>query len=191
MSTYAVTRTETIGVTPDRIAPLITRFPAWQQWSPFERSDPELRRSYRGPAEGAGSEYEWSGNAKAGAGVMTMTAATSHRVDIQVRFRKPFKAVSEHVFTLEPAGDSTEVTWTMTGDQTGVTGLLMRLMMPMERAMGPEFERGLTALKALAETVRDQAVSPGRPGRHGTDHAMRTSPEDASRRSGSTSSGRT
>ncbi|WP_350278273.1 hypothetical protein [Kribbella sp. HUAS MG21] len=58
MSTYEVTRTETIGATPDRITPLITRFPAWQQWSPFERSDPELRRSYRGPAEGAGAEFE-------------------------------------------------------------------------------------------------------------------------------------
>ena len=62
-----------------------------------ERSD--LKRDYRGAEEGVGAVYEWSGNAKAGAGVMTITAATANKVDIHLRFLRPFKAESQHRLT--------------------------------------------------------------------------------------------
>ena|SRR5690554_5629191 len=152
MSSYSLSRSVTVAATPERIRPLITQFPQWRRWSPFEQSDPDLKRDYRGAEEGVGAVYEWSGNAKAGAGVMTITAATANKVDIHLRFLRPFKAESQHRFDLAPSGATTNVTWTMSGEQRGLMGLVMKLFMPVEKVMGPQFEKGLASLKQAAES---------------------------------------
>lgn len=48
-----------------------------------------------------------------------------------------------------PAGDATDVTWTMTGTRNPVMGLMGRLF--FDKAIGRDFERGLASLKAEAE----------------------------------------
>lgn len=153
MGSYALSRSETIAAPPERIRPLIARFPEWRTWSPFENTDPELSREYRGAEEGTGAVYEWSGNKQAGAGIMTITDTTDDQVKIHLQFLRPFKAESRHTFDLAPSGGgATTVTWTMTGEQKGLMGLLMKLFLPMEKAMGPQFERGLATLKEVAES---------------------------------------
>jgi len=152
MGSYSLSRSVTVAAPPERIRPLITKFPQWRRWSPFEESDPDLKRDYRGAEEGVGAVYEWSGNAKAGAGVMTITEATETRVDIHLRFLRPFKSESRHRFDLAPSDGTTTVTWTMSGEQKGIMGLAMKLFMPMEKVMGPQFEKGLAALKEAAES---------------------------------------
>jgi len=151
MSRYAFSRSVAIAASPQRVLERITRFPEWRAWSPFEGADPELRRTYRGAEQGAGAIYEWSGNAQAGAGIMTITSATDSRVTIELQFLRPFKSVSHHTFDVVPDGAATRVTWTMAGELKGFTGWLMRVMMPMEKGLGPQFERGLAALKRVVE----------------------------------------
>jgi len=152
MSTYTITRSVVVDTEPERVLPLITRFENWRRWSPFEDSDPQLKREYRGPEEGTGAVYEWEGNAKAGAGIMTITEVTACQALIELEFLRPFKSSSRHVFSVTPSGGAAStVTWTMHGEQKGLTGLVTRFVMPMEKVMGPEFEKGLAALKDAAE----------------------------------------
>ena len=54
------------------------------------------------------------------------------------------------IFTLTPVADGTEVTWHMSGEQRGLMGLFGRLV-PMDKLLGADFERGLVNLKARAE----------------------------------------
>ena len=150
MSHYDVSRSATIEADPARVHALLDDFHAWTAWSPWEDLDPDLRRTYSGPDSGVGARYEWSGNRRAGRGSMEITSSTPQALAVRLAFLKPWKATSDVTFTLAPVGTGTEVTWRMTGEQTGFTALLARVV-PMDRLVGKDFERGLARLKAVAE----------------------------------------
>jgi hypothetical protein len=83
---------------------------------------------------------------------MEITGLADDRVDIALRFTAPWQADNRVslVFTPAPSG-GTDVTWTMAGEHTGgLRGLVMRLL-PMDRMIGRDFDKGLTRLKAVAE----------------------------------------
>src|SRR5471032_3172600 len=75
-----VERSVLVKVPADNILPLISDFHRWASWSPFERLDPAMKKTYSGAASGKGAIYEWVGNNKAGQGRMEVTDATASRV---------------------------------------------------------------------------------------------------------------
>jgi len=153
MGTYTVSRTRTIAADRDRIHALLADFHEWRTWSPWEDLDPDLQRTYGGAERGPGSTYAWKGNRKAGEGRMEMTGSTPERVDVTLTFLKPFRSTSSVTFTLAPAGDAdaaTDVTWTMTGEQKGLMGVLGKVV-SMDRLIGKDFDKGLERLRAAAE----------------------------------------
>ena len=148
-SEFTVERDRTIAAPVDRVRALITDFHRWRQWSPWEDVDPQLHRAYSGPDAGEGARYAWNGNRKAGAGSMEITRVTDGEVVVDLEFLKPFKAKNVTTFLLEPQGDSTRVTWRMTGERP----LMMRLMGPlinMDKLVGKDFEKGLARLDEAA-----------------------------------------
>jgi hypothetical protein len=140
----------TVDAPASAVHALVDDFHHWTTWSPWEGLDPELKRTYTGPDAGPGAHYAWSGNRKAGAGSMTITASSPEAVAVDLEFLKPFRSASKVVFTFAPRGEQTEVTWHMTGEQTGLMGVFGRVV-KMDRLIGPDFERGLARLKAVAE----------------------------------------
>lgn len=147
---YEVVRRETIDAPSAVIHDLIVDFHQWRRWSPWEDLDPDLRRSYSGPDRGEGAVYEWSGNRKAGSGRMEVTGDDPLEVTVAVTFLKPFRSSSVATFRLEPADRATTVSWTMVGPMTLATKA-MSLVGGMDKMIGPDFEKGLTRLKAAAE----------------------------------------
>lgn len=145
-------RTTTIAADPARVHALIDDFHQWVAWSPWEDLDPDLQRTYAGPDRGVGAHYAWQGNRRAGQGSMEITASTPERIDLDLVFRKPFDSASRVTFDLVPAGEErTDVTWTMRGEQKGLWGLVGKVV-PMERFVGKDFDRGLARLKGVAES---------------------------------------
>lgn len=112
--------------------------------------DPAMQRTYTGPASGVGAAHAWTGNRKAGEGHMTITGSSPERVEVELVFMKPMDATNQVTFELVPAGTGTQVTWRMTGRTTGIFGVVSRLV-PMDRLVGKDFEKGLAQLKAVAE----------------------------------------
>ena len=148
---FRVQRSATIKAPPDKIFPHLADFHAWPSWSPWEKIDPALQRTYSGPNSGPGAVYEWSGNKNIGSGRMEiLEAAPSSRVLIKLDFLSPFEAHNTAEFTLQPSGDGTTVTWAMYGPNT-LMSKLMSLVFNMETMVGPQFETGLNNLKAVAE----------------------------------------
>src|ERR1700712_3592085 len=89
--TFVVQRSVTIKSPPSPIFGLIADFHKWTSWSPYEKMDPKMERSYAGKESGQGAKYLWEGNEKAGAGTMEMTEATPPtKVVIKLDFSKPF-----------------------------------------------------------------------------------------------------
>ena len=54
---FRIERSATIQAPPEKVFPLINDFKRWKAWSPWEKIDPALKRSYTGPNEGVGAAY--------------------------------------------------------------------------------------------------------------------------------------
>lgn len=150
MSHFEVTRSTKVNAPPERVHALVNDFRQWTIWSPWEGLDPAMRRTYSGPDSGVGARYAWSGNRKAGAGSMEITSSAPERIGVELAFLKPWKATNQVAFLIVPAGSTTEVTWRMSGEQRGIAALFGKVL-PMDKMVGTDFERGLAQLKSAAE----------------------------------------
>jgi uncharacterized protein YndB with AHSA1/START domain len=149
--TFTVQRSIAIKASPEKIYPLIADFNNWHEWSPFEKTDPSMKRAFSGAASGTGAVYAWEGNGNAGVGRMEITgAAPPDKVTIQLDFTKPFPANNVVNFTLAPSSDGTTVRWTMQG-RNAYVAKLMGVFFNMDEMVGGQFESGLAAMKAAAE----------------------------------------
>jgi hypothetical protein len=150
---FHVERSATIHAPSATIFPHIDDFHRWTAWSPWEKIDPQLQRSYDGPPSGVGAGYRWTGNSHVGEGSMRITESTpGRRVGIALEFIKPFKASNIATFTLTPDGAGTRVTWAMDGKYNFISKLIS-LFMSMDEMIGTEFEKGLATLKGIAESA--------------------------------------
>lgn len=153
--TFQVQRSVAINAPPERIYPLLADFRAWGAWSPWEKKDPAMKRSFSGAESGVGARYAWDGDKNVGRGSMEIVAAAApSKVALKLDFIAPFEAHNDAVFVLQPKGQgptaSTNVTWTMTGP-TPFLGKIIHVFMKMDRMVGGDFEAGLAAMKAAAE----------------------------------------
>ena len=147
---FSVERRIVIQAPADRILPLISDFHRWADWSPWEKIDPAMKRSFGGPPAGVGATYGWQGNQEVGSGRMAVRQATPGKVSIQLDFIEPFEGHNTADFLLAPKDGGTELRWVMSGPATFVTKL-MGVFVSMDRMIGPDFEKGLAQLKAVAE----------------------------------------
>lgn len=145
-----VTRNALIPAAASVIFPLVNNFHEWPKWSPFEKIDPNLNRSYSGNESGVGAKYAWSGKARAGSGTMEIVGSEEpSKINIRLEFTKPIKGVNPTEFTFMPEGEGTRVTWTMTSEKKGI-GKIVGLFFNMEKMVGGDFEKGLASLAAAA-----------------------------------------
>jgi hypothetical protein len=151
-SDFKVERSATMRAPAPAAFAQVNDFQNWQAWSPWERVDPALKRQYEGAKAGVGAVYAWQGNKDVGEGRMTITdSRPAERVDIKLEFFKPFAAVNQTVFTFKPAtGDTTAVTWTMTGRNNFVSKAIC-LFVDMDKMVGGMFDQGLNQMKTIVE----------------------------------------
>lgn len=123
----------------------------WGAWSPYEKLDLEMQRSFSGAASGEGAVYAWQGNNSIGRGSMEIIAsAAPARVLIQLDMQSPYEGHNIVEFTLRSKGGATEVSWEMDGPLS-YTHKLVGLFFDMDGFIGGQFETGLADLKALVE----------------------------------------
>ena len=148
---FVTPRTASIKAPPEAIFPLINDFSRWPTWSPYEKLDPQMKRTLSGTDAGKGAAYAWEGNAKAGKGRMEIVnSVPSSLVSLKLDFEKPFRANNSVDFSLKPAGDTTNVTWAMRGRRPFIAKL-MGLFMNFDTLIGKDFEAGLANLKKATE----------------------------------------
>jgi hypothetical protein len=148
--TFRVQRSVSINAPAENIFPFINDFRNWVDWSPWEKMDPELKRSFGGAASGQGSVYEWEGQ-KVGKGRMEIAKISPPtNILINLDFLKPLEAHNIAEFTLEPRGNSTTVTWAMYGPSPYIAKI-MHIFFSMDSMVGKQFETGLANLKTIAE----------------------------------------
>jgi uncharacterized protein YndB with AHSA1/START domain len=152
-SDFHIERSLSVAVPPDRVFPHVNDFHAWAAWSPWEKLDPRMQRTFTGPTSGPGASYDWrSDNGKVGEGHMTIQGSKppSH-IAIRLDFIKPMTATNAINFSFIPEGAGAKVTWAMDGHH-GFMGKAFSLFMSMDKLVGGDFERGLAALKSVSES---------------------------------------
>ena len=150
--TFHFERATTINAAPEKIEPLLVDFHKWTAWSPWEKLDPTMKRTYSGAESGAGAIYAWEGNSDVGAGRMEITSATATQVDIDLDFVAPMATSNKTQFVLTPNANATTVTWSMDGPMPYMSKL-MTVFVSMESLLSKDFEAGLASLKAAAEAA--------------------------------------
>ena len=149
--TFTVQRTTSIKASPEKIFAYINDFHYWTFWSPWEKMDPKMKKTYSGSGRGIGMIYEWEGNDKVGAGRMEITnSSRPNFISINLDLIRPYKSHNITEFTLSDKGGLTEITWAMTGHATYLTRLT-RIFINLDNVVGQNFEAGLANLKAVAE----------------------------------------
>ncbi len=147
---FRITRSLTIPLPAAPLFALVNDFHRWAEWSPFEKLDPAMKKTFTGSPAGAGAVYAWSGNNKAGEGQTTILESKPNElVRMKLVFTGPFKATNIADFTFVPNGDQTVVTWLMTGNNNFM-GKAFALMVNMDKMVGKEFEEGLRNMQKAA-----------------------------------------
>lgn len=151
---FRIARSALIPAAPATVFAQINDLQHWRGWSPWEGRDPDLKRTYSGPAAGTGAAYAWAGNNKVGEGRMEITESVpDERIVFKLDFLKPFEAHNRATFLLRPEQGGTQVEWAMEGPQNFMAKL-MGAVMNIDRMVGKDFEKGLAS---LADVVRRQA----------------------------------
>lgn len=148
---FVVTRDIQINAPAEKIFPLINNLRNNKDWSPFE-NDPDMKRTFSGPEEGAGAVFEWEGNTKTGAGRLEiLESVPSIRIVSRLDMYRPMKATNDIAFVFDELADgTTRLTWSMAGEQPFL-GKLVNVFINCDKMVGREFEKGLAAIKRLAE----------------------------------------
>jgi len=147
---FRVERRTVIQAPPQRILPLIADFHRWAEWSPWEKLDPAMTRTFGGPPAGVGATYAWAGNRDVGSGRMEVKTTAPDKVSIQLDFIEPFEGHNMADFLLAAQDGGTELRWVMSGPAPFVTKL-MGVFVSMDAMIGKDFEKGLAQLKTAAE----------------------------------------
>jgi uncharacterized protein YndB with AHSA1/START domain len=154
-----VVRSTDIAAPPAAIYAIVSDLRRFNEWSPWLELDPNAEFTFTGPVDGVGQTLNWeSANPNMGAGSQVITRLEPDKaveVDLNFGAMGPAKAT----FDIEPTAMGSLVTWGFTTD-LGFNPVARYMGMMIDGWVGADFERGLTKLKAVAETASPTIPAP-------------------------------
>ena len=149
---YRIERSILISTPAPEVFKIIADFRQFQHWSPWEDLDPQLQKEYQGEAGEIGSSYAWNGNQKVGEGKITVVEVDpGHRLELRMEFIRPFEDTCSTVWSVDPQGAGSIVTWSFRGENKGVLRKLLGLVFQTKKLLSKDFDKGLTRLKGYCE----------------------------------------
>jgi uncharacterized protein YndB with AHSA1/START domain len=151
-SEFCIQRSIVIAAPAEKIFPYINDLHKHGLWSPWEKLDPSMKKTFAGSPSGIGSIYSWEGTDKVGVGSMTIVdSQPNKKVSMNLEFLKPFKAANHVEFAFKPQAEGTAVSWSMSGHKQFLQKIFCSFM-NMDKMVGSEFEKGLAQLKTVVES---------------------------------------
>src|SRR5262245_59721874 len=126
---FRVERSATISASPAALFEQVNDHHKFLAWNPFQKLDPNVKNTFRGPSSGVGSVCSWYGNSDIGARSSTIVEAKpGELVRLRMDWIRPMEATATVDFTFKPAGDKTVVTWAMYGKNSFLCKLMSLFM---------------------------------------------------------------
>ena len=149
--TFRWERSTTIRAAASSVWSRLEDFRAWGDWSPWEKLDPAMVKTYDGAERGVGAKCAWKGNRKAGEGRMEIVEAHApEHMAVRLEFLKPFAAINTAEFLLQQREGETRVTWSMHGPMA-FPMRVASVFVDIEAKMAKDFDEGLASLKEIGE----------------------------------------
>ena len=140
-----VTRHADVAMRPEDIIARVVNTEGFQTFNPYCTTDPDLKITPFGPAEGVGSGFRFEG--KEGKGTQTVTAVTAtsvtHLIDLGA-MGKPVQTIKA-----EATDTGARVTWSVASDM-GFNPVFRIFGLFMDRMLGKTYELGLKNIASLA-----------------------------------------
>jgi len=143
-----VTRIAEVAVPPQSIFGLISDLRSYPDWAPWLDGESADQIVYTGPTEGVGQTMAWPAIDGLPAGKAAITGIAGERVDLTVE-RTDERPLLVSIAAI-PAGEGVQLIWRVRPD-LGFSPVARVLGLWVDGEVGPEIERGLAQLKAVAE----------------------------------------
>ena len=148
---YSVERSISVSAPPETVFPWVCDLTKFPEWSPWEKLDPKMSKSFAGTACTVGQSYDWSGNDEVGKGNMKLTQlAANENATLSLEFFEPFQSKANTALTLASENGGTRVTWSMSG-KNNFMAKAVGLFIDMEGMIGASYDEGLAMLKSKVE----------------------------------------
>jgi uncharacterized protein YndB with AHSA1/START domain len=158
-ATFEIKRELLINAPPEVVFAQVNDFKSWQAWSPWEKKDPTMKRTWGDVPAGVGASYHWVGNKDVGEGSMTIIdSKPGEHILLDLEFITPWAAKNRTAFDFAKTGAGTTVSWVMSG-ANGFGAKAMSMFMDMDKMVGPDFEQGLANLKTISEDAAKKAAA--------------------------------
>ena len=148
---YSIEREITINKPQKEVFNYVKYLKNQDYYSKWVMTDPEMKKDFRGTDGTEGFVYAWdSKNKNAGKGEQEITKITEgERLDIEVRFEKPFEGIATTPITTEALSENqTKVKWGMNGKSKYPMNFMNLFM---DNMLGKDLEKSLTNLKGILE----------------------------------------
>lgn len=149
---YAVSRNITINKPVTEVYNYLKYIKNQDHWSPWQERDPDMKKTFTGTDGEVGFVSAWESDHKqVGSGEQEIVGLKENEeILTHLRFLKPFKSESNAYIRVDEVDDGTKVTWGFSGNNKFPMSIFM-LFMNMDKAVGTDFEQGLSKLKAVLE----------------------------------------
>lgn len=119
-------------------------------YSVWVMQDPNMKKSFTGTDGTVGFIYAWEGNDQAGKGEQKIKSMVEgERVDVEVRFEKPFKGISQAPMIFEAISPTqTKVRWGLKGKSSYPMNIMNLFTAGM---LNSSVDKSLLTLKGILE----------------------------------------
>jgi hypothetical protein len=157
-SKFALDRSLVINADQKIIFDQVNNLKNWEQWSPWQKMDPETKLTYDGPEEGVGASYSWV-SSKNGEGTLTISESIPYEsVVTDMDFKENGKGLAG--FRIAKADEGNNLTWWFESD-LGANPFKKLFFGLMGRSfMSKVFDQGLADIKKIAESAPAPIVEP-------------------------------
>lgn len=151
--TFHISRSVVIGRPKDQVFEFVKYVKNQDLWSPWNKKDPDMKKTYTGVDGEVGFINAWDGNKDVGAGEQEIIGyAEGELMQSKLRFFRPWKSESDAYLRVEAIdGEFAKVTWGFSGKNKFPFSIFM-LFMDMDKAVGKDFEEGLNSMKSYLES---------------------------------------
>ncbi len=149
---YAIERDIVISKPKEVVFDYLRHLRNQELYSKWVMIDPNMKKNFRGTDGSVGFVYAWDGNKKAGKGEQEiMNLVPFERIDLEIRFERPFKGIGYTPFILETISENeTKIRWGMNSRMKYPLNIML-LVMNVDKMLGKDIEESLQSLKRELE----------------------------------------
>lgn len=152
-NSFAISRDTTINRPVGEVFDYLRHLRNMERYNKWVMTDPNQKVIFTGTDGQEGFIYAWdSTNKNAGKGEQEIKRIVpNQKIELEIRFEKPFKGVSESILSTEPAGNGqTKVTYTFQGAKNfGMK--IAHLLLGLEKVLGKDLDLTMKNLKGQLE----------------------------------------